>query len=135
MNCNLKGQITETIVLLEALKRDVTVSIPYGDKSRYDALFDVNGSIYRIQIKTSRNAKKSLDCFTFNCYSTVNGKRRRYSSKEIDYFATVWDNDVYLIPVSECSGEKTLWLRNPLNKNCCMAKKYLFEEVLKTIKH
>ena len=133
MNCNQVGQLTEAIVLVEALKHNIVVSYPYGDKARYDMLFDIDGRILKIQVKTSREAKVSGSAFMFNCYSVVNGHKHKYNETEIDYFATVWDNQVYLIPVVECSTEKTLWLSTPNNNKCCVAKKYLLEEVKKDI--
>ena len=51
--------------------------------------------------------------FIFNCYSVANGKKHKYTKQDIDYFATIWNDKVYLIPVEECSLEKTLWLETP----------------------
>jgi len=88
------------------------VSIPFGDKERYDQIWDINGKLIRVQVKTSRlnrNEKNSENLsIHFNCKSVINGKTHKYSKEEIDYFATYWDNKVYLIPVEECSIEKTL---------------------------
>ena len=41
--------------------------------------------------------------------STSNGKDHKYTKDEIDFFATYWENQCYLIPVECCSTEKTLW--------------------------
>ena len=133
MDCNQVGQLTEAIVLVEALKQNIIVSYPYGDKARYDMLFDINGRIFKIQVKTSREAKVSGSAFMFNCYSVVNGHKHKYNETEIDYFATVWENQVYLIPVAECSTEKTLWLSAPNNNKSSVAKQYLLTEVIKDI--
>lgn len=55
----------------------------------------------------------------FNCKSTnVNSKGNtyhRYTKEQIDYFATFWNNKCYLVPVEECSTEKTLWFNHPAN--------------------
>ena len=133
MNCNYKGSITETKIILECLKQELNISVPYGDKARYDLVIDINNHLYRIQIKTSRLANTKGKAFMFNCYSTINGKRRKYTKDEIDYFATIWEEQLYLIPVEECSSEKTLWLDTPTISSCCLAEKYLFKEVVKTL--
>lgn len=71
--------------------------------------------------------------FVFNCYSVVNGKKHRYTKTEIDYFATIWEDKLYLVPIEECSSEKTLWIDKPTQSTCCIAENYLFEEVIKTL--
>ena len=133
LSTNQKGKITESEVLKTAISLGIEVSIPFGDKSRYDQIWDVNGKLLRIQVKTCRPRRKGGDAIEFNCYSCSNGKRLRYSLEDIDYFATSWENQVYLIPISECSIEKTLWL-TPTNSQCqSLAKNYVVEEVLKKI--
>ena len=51
----------------------------------------------------------------------------------VDFFATWWDNQVYLVPVSECSAEKTLWIDKPSNPRSCYSREYIAEEVLKNL--
>ena len=132
MNSNYVGQITETQVILQCLLKQIPVSIPYGNKSRYDLIIDINNQLYRVQIKTARKAETKGEAFIFNCYSIVNGKKHKYTKNEIDYFATIWKDKLYLIPVEECSTEKTLWIDTPPQATCCSATKYLFSEVVST---
>lgn len=97
-------------------------SIPYGDSSKYDIILDIGDELLRIQCKSSRFAssggKTDKNAFMFDCVSqTTNTKktvRHSYSGK-IDYFATTWNEKVYLIPVDECSTAKTLRLSPPTN--------------------
>ena len=133
MNCNYQGAITETQIMLECLKNEIEISIPYGNKARYDLIIEINNNLYKVQIKTSRLAKTQGKAFMFNCYSVVNGKKCKYTKQEIDFFATIWEDEVYLIPVEECSSEKTLWIDTPTMPSCCIAKKYLLAEVIKTL--
>lgn len=135
MNVNQKGNITELQVLLAGVKYGCIVSIPYGDCNRYDQLWDINNKILRIQIKTARKKDAVGDGIIFNCYSVSNGKKHKYSKEDIDYFATFWNNQCYLVPVEECSTEKTLWFKLASNNysNCAMAQDYLLEEVLKNL--
>ena len=134
MNVNTKGKITELEILTLITKLGYSVSIPFGDKDKYDQIWDINGKLLKVQIKTCRWKNDEHTGIIFNCYSVCNGKKHKYSKNEIDYFATIWENKCYLIPVEECSSEKTLWfslkINNPL---CCLAKNYELEEVLKAL--
>ena len=135
MNTNQKGKITEIEVLSYITKLGYSVSIPFGDKDRYDQIWDIDGKLLKIQIKTSHWKNDKHNAFTFKCKTTSNGKEYRYTEKDIDFFATIWEDKCYLIPVKECSTEKTLWITQGVgyNKNCRMASEYVVEEVLKSI--
>ena len=132
------GIQTELEILLYITKLGYSVSLPYGDKNRYDQIWDINNNLIRVQIKTSRKLDEEESGITFNCYSIVNGKRKRYTKKEIDYFATYYKNKVYLIPVEECSTQKNLrFFITSKNTNYNVtnwAKNYEVEEVIKSFK-
>ena len=106
-----KGNLTELQCITAFTELGYIVSIPYGDCARYDFIVDINNKLYRIQCKTS--SKKEEGVYTFSCRSTAaNHSRaatRSYSEEEIDFFATIIDNQCYLIPITETgSREKTL---------------------------
>lgn len=130
MNVNQKGNLTELQVMAAAIQHGYTVSIPYGDCDRYDQIWDKNGQLLKIQIKTSRWKDDRHLGIIFNCYSVVNGKKHKYTINDIDYFATFWENKCYLIPVAECSTEKTLWFElTPMNHSkCSLAQDYELKE-------
>lgn len=135
MNTNQIGKITEIEVLSYITKLGYSVSIPFGDKDRYDQIWDINGKLIRVQIKTSHWKNDNCNALTFSCKSTSNGKDHKYTEKDIDYFATMWEEQCYLIPVSVCSTAKTLWVHKGTgyNKYCALASDFIVEEVLKTI--
>lgn len=140
MDSKMKGNITELEVLTYATKHGIQVSIPFGDRERYDQIWDIDKTLYRIQVKTSRMADNN-SYIIFSCRSNtkIHGKiqHSRYSKDEIDYFATYWDNKCYLVPVEECSTEKKLRFGSPKNgqiKGVSFAKDYEMEEVLKRLK-
>lgn len=123
-----KGNLTELQCIAACYELGYSVSIPYGENSRYDFILDVCGKLLKIQVKTCRHKKGAsnpVDCISFSCRSTnVNTKMTKYSrytKEEIDYFATYWNNCCYLIPIEECSVEKTLWFNPPQNSQ----KKYI----------
>ena len=139
MDTNTIGKLTELKVLTYVTELGYSISIPFGDKDRYDQIWDVNGKLLRIQIKTSRWKNEQQKSIIFSCktsYARSSGVRQHvYTKDDIDFFATYWNDKVYLVPVEECSSEKTLWFEKPLNGciNCAFAKDYEVEEVLKRV--
>lgn len=130
-----KGITTEMYVAAYLLSLGYNVSQPLCQDSRYDLIVDVSGKLLRLQVKTARET--STNSIEFNCRSTTTNtlcnKSRRYSSTEIDYFATYWNNKVYLIPVGECSTVKRLHLEKPKQSNWSFIEDYSAKEVLKKL--
>lgn len=111
LNENLiKGQIIELKVQIELLRYGFDISIPNYNASKYDLIADTGNELLRIQVKKS--ISNSLSSFTFQCTSqnvrSTDGAKHKYTNDEIDYFATVWKDKVYLIPVDETSTQKTI---------------------------
>lgn len=137
MNTNIKGTITELKCQTYFLELGYNVSIPLSP-DRYDFILDFNNELLKIQVKTS-STRKDGEAFYFQTSSShfVKGQHTHSTYKEdnIDYFATCWENQVYLIPVEECGArEKNLRImptRNGQVKGICFAKDYIAEEVLK----
>lgn len=135
MDSKFIGNITELEVLTYITKLGYQVSIPFGDRERYDQIWDINGKLLKVQVKTSRLIDDNA--IKFSCFSShrKEGKsiKTKYTSDEIDYFATFWNNKCYLIPIAETSNEKTLRFAPPKNgqiKGISFAKDYEVEEVL-----
>lgn len=135
---NQKGLISEMEVMLAFVKLGYDVSQPLNADSRYDCILDKNGKLYKIQIKTSHLSTSAKNSITFKCRSvttTLNQyKENKYTANEIDYFATSWQNKIYLVPVEECSSQKTLHLEEkPIhpNKTWAYAEDYELNEVIK----
>ena len=137
MNSKNKGNLTELQCLASFVKNGCNVCIPYGDNSKYDFIADYNGNLYKIQVKTSSIKRGTNDAISFSCRSThVNCKgvkNIKYTKEDIDYFATIWDEQCYVVPVEECSDEKILRFKPPKNgqiKGITFAEKYKIENVL-----
>jgi len=130
-----KGIVTEMQVATYLLSLGYNVSQPFSQDSKYDLIVDVDGKLLRLQVKTSRLA--SPTSITFNCRSTTtnvkNCKSRRYSDTEVDYFATYWNGKAYLVPISECSTQKSLHLEKTTRKDWSYMEDYLADEVLRTL--
>ena len=130
-----KGVTTEMYVAAHLLELGYNVSQPFCQDSKYDLIVDVNNKLLRLQVKTARqNSETSI---LFNCRSTTKNsqtnKSRYYELDEIDYFATYWQGQVYLVPVAECSAEKRLHLIKPSRANQSYAEDYIASEVLKNL--
>lgn len=137
MDTNFKGCITEMKVMTKFLELGYFVSQPLLQNSKYDCIVDIKGKLYKIQIKTSHIDPKNDKVFVFNCKSvTTTGTKNittKYGKEDIDYFATIWQDKYYLIPVEHCSVEKRLWLTKPTRSNSSFAEDYNLEAILKTL--
>lgn len=139
LNSKQKGNLTELQCLSAFVEQGCAVSIPYGDNSKYDFIADIDGYLFKIQVKTS--SLKDENTISFSCRTThVNCKgvkNERYSSNEVDFFATYWNNQCYLIPVGECSVTKTLRFAPPKNgqsKGITFAVDYELQKQLKKVR-
>ena len=100
-NTKLKGDIAEQAVILQALKRGWEVLRPFGDRLPYDLVFDVNGSLIKIQVKKAwYNSNK--DNYVVDNRRTKTNRRRMireaYSSVDFDFaIAYIEERDVYYI--------------------------------------
>lgn len=138
LNSKQLGNVTEVSVMLSFLKLGYNVLTPYGDCERYDFVADINGTLYKIQVKTSKDEDGK---FSFNTASThyTDGKciHDSYTKDEIDFFATVYNDECYLIPVEKCGGRSTsLRYETPKNgqtRGIKWAKDYRLEEVVKRL--
>ncbi len=138
LSSQFKGTITELQVASYLLSLGYVVSQPLVQDTKYDLIVDVNHKLIRLQVKTARpNPKNIGNSIVFNCRSTTSNvrecKKRYYSADEVDFFATYWDNEVFLIPVNECSAEKTIWLEKPKSSASTYAYDYCAKEVLNKI--
>ena len=135
------GNITELQCISKFIEMGFDCSIPYGDCCKYDFIADLGNKLIRVQCKTSKNPQRKdgtrdVESIMFSCVAqTTNTKktvRHKYTEKDIDYFATYWEGNVYLVSVKEWSTTKTLRFSPPLNGqgNYNRAEDYLIENVL-----
>ena len=92
MNQKDIGVIAENEVMTALSRCGVTVSIPRGDNDTYDLVADINGRLYKIQVKSAiPRYEGSIDIHTVK-------SRRPYEDGDVDYFATTYKGKCYLIP-------------------------------------
>lgn len=110
----LKGLTTELQCQLFFTSLGYNVSVPIAQDCRYDLVLDVNDTLYKIQVKTSRPNDSGNEGLLFNTVSsrmnhTKGNIKQKYDAKQVDFFATYFEDKVYLIPIDICrSSEKRL---------------------------
>ena len=98
------GEITEQQVAVEFLKQGISISKPLVQSSRYDFIADINGKLYKIQVKTGTFKEDSyLEFATSTSHTNTKGTINiSYSADDVDFFATIYENQCYLIPYNLC---------------------------------
>ena len=117
------GNTNELQCIIAFLQLGYQCSIPYGNSAKYDFIVDIGKTFIRIQCKSSRPVKvRGRTDYNAICFSTVASttntkqiQKHRYTTQDIDYFATCYNNKVYVIPVNQCSTSKILRFSPPLN--------------------
>ena len=132
----LLGTITELKCKTYFLELGYVVSTP-DISTRYDFILDTGKELLKIQVKSSHSEEdgNKITFKTVSSHITSTGySRRDYTEDGIDYFCTWYDNECYLIPVSECGkSDKSLRLaptKNGQVKNISFAKDYIAREVI-----
>lgn len=137
MNSKQKGNIIEMSCMLYFMKLGLTVLTPYGDCNRYDFVLHLDDKFLRIQCKYPiLSADKTSILLNGRSSNKQNGKicNHSYTDKEIDYFATFYNDNCYVIPVNDINTWKKLRLTKPKNnqmKNVCYLEQYEATKMLK----
>jgi hypothetical protein len=104
MNTKLKGDIAEQAAILQALKRGWGVLKPIGDRLPYDLVFDVEGSLVKVQVKSAWFDEVRGNYVTDNRRTKTNRRimvRESYKQSDFD-FALVYISDLdlfYIFPL------------------------------------
>ena len=139
MNSKEIGNLTELQCITAFYALGCDVSIPFGNSQKYDIIIDYKNHLYKVQIKHAND--KNGELFSIKTrwqgHNTNGYTQTSYTKEDIDFFATYYKDNLYLIPVEECSGaEKNLRIIPPKNgqiKGINFAKDYLAKEVLKRL--
>ena len=143
MNTKQVGNLTELQCATRLYELGCAVSIPFGNSEKYDLIIDINDKLYKIQCKhsseyTDENGEVEYIKFktTWPSHNANSWTQYKYKENEIDFFATFYNGECYLIPQSECSNEKRLRIKVPKNnqtKGISFLKDYTAEERIKTL--
>lgn len=131
------GEITEQQVALEFLKLGILLSKPLIQSSRYDFIADINNHLYKIQVKTctERECGSYFDFATSTSHTNTQGTLNiSYTADDVDFFATMYNNQCYLIPFELC-GKRAQRLRlkptlSGQTKGILFAKDFRLEDMI-----
>lgn len=139
MNSKSKGNIGEAVILAEFVKRNIQVSIPFGDNARYDLIAEFNNKLNKIQVKycSELATSDSIEC---KCASSTNHTTNKHYTtyfNDVDYiccYLQPWDLSI-IIPIDEIGNKKTFTVRkttpkNKQNKNIHYVDDYLFDSII-----
>ena len=140
LSTHFKGEITEQLVAIEFLKMGYMVSKPIVQSSKYDFVIDVNHKLYKIQVKTSTPKEENsfIEFTTSTSHTNTTGTiNLSYTEEDVDFFATMYDGQCFLVPYSKC-GKRSQRLRllptkNGQIKGVLFAKDFILENIIKTL--
>lgn len=133
------GEITEQQVALEFLKLGYLVSKPLVQSSRYDFIVDINHKLYKIQVKTgSLKEDAYIEFSTSTSHTNTKGTLNlSYSADDVDFFATMFNGECYLVPYDVCAKRaqrlRIIPTKNGQTKGITFAKDYHLADVLKRL--
>lgn len=121
LNTHFQGKTTELKVALAFLSRGYQINQPLVSDSRYDFIVDINNKLIRLQVKTCRAFENEgyIDFATSSSHTNAKGTvNHSYTKNEIDFFATFYNNECYVISVNDCGKRnQRLRIKPPLNGN------------------
>lgn len=133
------GEITEQQVAVEFLKLGILISKPLVQSSKYDFIADINHKLYKIQVKTGTYKEDAyLEFATSTSHTNTKGTLNlHYSEEDVDFFATMYEDQCYLVPYSLC-GKRAQRIRfvptkNGQTKGILFAKDFHLEDIVKTL--
>ena len=133
------GEITEQQVAVEFLKLGVLISKPLVQSSKYDFVADINHNLYKIQVKTGTFKENAyLEFATSTSHTNTKGTLNlHYSEEDVDFFATMYEGECYLIPYRLC-GKRSQRIRfvptkSGQTKGILFAKDFHLEDIIKTL--
>ena len=120
LSSHWKGAVAETAIAAAATSLGIVVSRPVTDGCRYDLVFDVRGTLLRVQCKWASLVGGTV---TFNCRTsrlTPSGYvRSTYSAAEVDAIAAYCQehDECWLVPIAEVGSRRMMRLRLTPAKN------------------
>jgi hypothetical protein len=133
------GEITVQQVVLEFLKLGYLISKPLVQSSRYDFIVDVNHRLYKIQVKTGTLKENSyIEFATSTSHTNTKGTLNlNYSADDVDFFATMYNGECYLVPFNVCAKRsqrlRIIPTKNGQVKGITFAKDYHLKDVLERL--
>ncbi|GGL67139.1 group I intron-associated PD-(D/E)XK endonuclease [Halocalculus aciditolerans] len=98
-NSSRQGEKSELAVASELMEKGFGVSFPFGHDHQYDLIVDMDGALYRIQVKTAKHEEG-------NRYY-IQANANHYDKKYVDLLAGYLEKKAtFFIPIDEASGKR-----------------------------
>lgn len=100
----LQGLSIELQVAAICTKRGWRISLPYQQACPYDLVVEKDGKLYKVQVKKNIPCTKFAQthygwAFKMKCRHTK--KQKRYDRREVDAFATIYQDKGYMYFLGE----------------------------------
>ena len=87
MKSQYQGGLTEAVVLTELKRRQIPVSIPFGDNERYDFVIDSgDGTLHRSQVETGCLSDAVVDFHSKSQHTNSQGNLYNHYDGDLDHF-------------------------------------------------
>lgn len=87
MESHRKGDLTEAEVITELKRREIPVSIPFGDNERYDLLYETpEGHVLRAQVKTGWTTDGIVNFRGYSQHTNSKGNVYKKYDADVDCF-------------------------------------------------
>lgn len=99
------GILAEKQFIVDAMKRNLLVSVPSYDHNGYDAIVQGKKNLYKVQIKSTRQKEFNKNGYKV-CVFRGRENKTRYEKHEVDFFAvyltelSLW----YIVPFAMCKS-------------------------------
>lgn len=132
MESHRKGELTEALVLAELKRRNVPVSMPFGDNERYDLIAESDEGLWKLQVKTGRLRDGKVLFEAESMHTNSQGNVYERYEGDVDYFA-VYCRDIeqlYLVRENEAETGMSLRVDPPERTDDTInwAEEYEFDE-------
>jgi PD-(D/E)XK endonuclease len=112
-----QGDFGERAALYWLAGKGARVSIPFGSNPHYDLMADLDGTLLRVQVKTSRverHGRWDVTLCTRGGNQSWNGLSKLLDPTKCDYvFALVGDGRQWFIPATQLGGRSHLLVGGP----------------------
>jgi len=127
-----KGDLTEAAVLTELKRREIPVSIPFGDNQRYDFVVESeDGTLYKSQIKTGWLSDGVVNFHSKSQHTNSQGNVYKQYDDVDQFLVYVHDlGALYLVPEGAFERSISLRVEEPKQADASInrAAEYRFDE-------
>lgn len=134
LNPSQIGDITELKCQAFLIEKGWNVLIPIGNHQKYDLVIEKNNKFYRIQVKHAMPIENTSFIVRTKYEVRDNGRTKKmtYSTDDVDYFMTEFENNFYMFPVFG-TVETRFWTVETKLTTQKQAKNFKAEDILKEL--